>query len=73
MLKTNLEEAIAEFRFSAAPLVLTSNRNELKQLYARLTVACINDPEAASKMRQELIDVVLAPSRNVGFDTFNDL
>ncbi len=35
----SVEEAIEEFRYRAAPLVVTSNRAGLKKLYAQLAAS----------------------------------
>jgi hypothetical protein len=71
----DVEDAIAEFRRNAPSLVLTGNRCELKQLYARLTAAAgmKHGRGAAAEMRTVLVDVLLAPSRQADWDLFADL
>ena len=72
-----IDEAVAEFRRKAAPLVAVSDVTGIKTLFARSTADALaaNQEDqwvAREAMREALHDVLLAPSRRVKKGWFDD-
>lgn len=66
------EEDVVEFRRKARPLVLTSNRRELKHLFSANVANMGDDRVAKAAFREALLDELTAISRRIRRGIFHN-
>ena len=70
----NLATAVSRFRREVRPLVYTSKRADIKELFvSKAAAVCMREgDEALERMAEELLEALLEPTRNVK-RVFDDL